>query len=107
MRPVRILVAIFFIPSRLHHFHPRPIRIQLIRHNPRQRRPHAIPHLRPVRHNVSSPVRIDRHINARAKRRLIHRPSRIEPAHVTATTQPPPAHPPPQHNPPPPPPPLP
>ena len=87
VRSIRILIPVFLVPNRLHHLHPRPIRIELVRDDPRQRRAHAIPHLRPVRDHVHSPVRIDRQINARLQHRLLHRVRGIDRTHIRARRQ--------------------
>src|SRR6266581_1912884 len=56
MRAVGILIAVLFIAGGLHEFHPRPVRIELIRHDARQRRPAPASHFRAMRDDVRSSV---------------------------------------------------
>ena len=70
MRPICVLISIFFIAGGLYDFHSRPIGIQFLGHNSRQRRLAPASHFGAMRHDVRRSVRIDRQVNAGRKRSL-------------------------------------
>src|SRR6266481_9012521 len=67
MRTICILVAILFIARCLHQLNARPVRVQFIGHDARQRRAAAASHLRAVRDDVGCSIRVDRQVNVRLK----------------------------------------
>src|SRR5260370_16314203 len=73
MRSVGLLVAVFFITRGLHHLHPRPVRIQFIRHDSRQRRPAPASHLRAVCDDVRGSIGVDCQVYVWLQRPLSHR----------------------------------
>ena len=72
MRSVRILIAVLFIARRLHELHARPVGIQLICHDSRQRRAAPASHLRAVRDDVRGSIRADRQVHVGVQRRCGH-----------------------------------
>ena len=72
MRSIGILIAVFFVTGCLHELHACPVRIQLVRHDARQRRPAPASHLRAVRDDVRGSIRIDRQVHVRPPGSLGH-----------------------------------
>ena len=70
MRPVGVLVSVLFVAGSLHKLHARPVCIQFVRYDARQRRPASTSHLRAVRNDVRGSIRINGEINVWLKRRF-------------------------------------
>ena len=72
VRPVGILRSETGVAIRLNDFHAVPIGVEFVSENPRQTRPHAVPHFRPVRHDVNGSVGMNADEDARMKRSRIN-----------------------------------